>query len=138
MFFDANASDENPQDSRLVLTGMIVADRVSLSLPGDLNADQAVDAADAAILFGAWWTAGGNADITGDQQVDAADAGVLFGAWTGDRDPAHAEIVAAEPVGSPWAVSIAILAILWSRQLAGSDPSWRRKELGDGEWQGSR
>jgi hypothetical protein len=46
----------------------------------DLNGDGAVNAADLAVLLGAWGTA--SADLTGDGVVDAADLGVLLGSWT--------------------------------------------------------
>jgi hypothetical protein len=45
----------------------------------DLNGDGAVDAADLAILLGAWGTAA--ADLNGDGTTDAADLAVLLGAW---------------------------------------------------------
>ncbi len=46
----------------------------------DLNGDGAVDAADLAILLGAWGGRGG-ADLDGSGGVDAADLAVLLGAW---------------------------------------------------------
>lgn len=56
---------------------------------GDLNGDGAVDAADAAVMFGGWGAQGGRtvSDINGDGAVDAADAGILFASWTGDAKP---------------------------------------------------
>lgn len=58
------------------------------SLDGDLNRDQAVDSADAAILFANWGPIPPSdpvADVNQDQIVDAVDAGTVFGNWTGDR-----------------------------------------------------
>lgn len=49
----------------------------------DLNGDQAIDAADAAILF-ANWGGSGAGDFNNDGTIDAADAGELFANWTGD------------------------------------------------------
>lgn len=49
----------------------------------DFNADNAVDAADAAIMFGQWGGPG-TADCFPDGIVDAADAGLMFTSWTGD------------------------------------------------------
>lgn len=51
-------------------------------LEGDLNGDDAVDAADLAILLGQWG-GGGTADLDGSGTVDAADLAILLGAWTG-------------------------------------------------------
>ncbi len=47
--------------------------------PSDLNGDGVVDAADLAVLLGAWGT--GGADLDGSGTVDAADLAVLLGAW---------------------------------------------------------
>ncbi len=47
---------------------------------GDLDADGAVDAADLAILLGAWG-ASGDADLDGDGVVTAKDLASLLGAW---------------------------------------------------------
>ncbi len=47
---------------------------------GDLNDDDAVDAADLAILLGAWGTSGPG-DLDGSGSVDAADLAILLGAW---------------------------------------------------------
>ncbi len=49
---------------------------------GDLNGDGHVNAADLAILLGAWG-GGGIADLNGDSVVGAADLALLLGAWTG-------------------------------------------------------
>ena len=52
------------------------------SCPADLNNDGQVDAADLAILLGAWGpNPGSPADINGDGNVDAADLAVLLGSW---------------------------------------------------------
>lgn len=52
----------------------------------DLNLDGGVDAADAAVLFSNWATAGPG-DLNFDGIVDAADAAVCFTEWTGDTIP---------------------------------------------------
>ncbi|MFO0827302.1 MAG: PQQ-dependent sugar dehydrogenase [Phycisphaerales bacterium] len=49
--------------------------------PSDLNGDSTVDAADLAVLLGAWGATGGAADLNADGKVDAADLAVLLGAW---------------------------------------------------------
>lgn len=46
---------------------------------GDLNGSGAVDAADLAILLGAWGTS--SADLDGDSVTSAPDLGILLGAW---------------------------------------------------------
>ncbi len=52
------------------------------NVPGDLNGDGEVDAADLAILLGSWGSCVGcPADINDDGVVDAADLGTLLGAW---------------------------------------------------------
>jgi hypothetical protein len=59
------------------------------SQPADLNGNGGVDAADLALLLGAWGTSGENpsggssADLDGDGIVNASDLAVLLGAWTG-------------------------------------------------------
>lgn len=48
----------------------------------DLNDDGGVNAADLALLLGAWGpNPGGVADLNGDDQVNAADLALLLGAW---------------------------------------------------------
>lgn len=49
--------------------------------PADLDGDGQVDAADLAILLGAWGTP--EADLTGDGLTDASDLAVALGAWGG-------------------------------------------------------
>lgn len=49
---------------------------------GDLNGDDHIDAADLAILLGAWGTAGPG-DLNDSGAVDALDLALLLGAWTG-------------------------------------------------------
>ncbi len=52
------------------------------SIQGDLNRDDVVDAADLAILLGAWGLPG-TADLDASGAVDSADLGILLGNWTG-------------------------------------------------------
>jgi hypothetical protein len=49
--------------------------------PGDLNGDGVVNAADLAILLGAWGTSGPG-DFNLDGVVNAADLATLLGYWT--------------------------------------------------------
>jgi probable HAF family extracellular repeat protein len=53
----------------------------ALSPSGDLNGSGTVDAADLAILLGAWGSSG-PADLDGDGAVGAADLAVLLGQWS--------------------------------------------------------
>ncbi|MFO0830032.1 MAG: FG-GAP-like repeat-containing protein [Phycisphaerales bacterium] len=48
--------------------------------PSDLNGDSTVDAADLAVLLGAWGGTG-NADLDASGTVDAADLAIVLGAW---------------------------------------------------------
>jgi hypothetical protein len=48
---------------------------------GDLDGNGTVDAADLAILLGAWGPGSGPADLDGSGTVDAADLALLLGAW---------------------------------------------------------
>lgn len=50
---------------------------------GDLDCDDDVDAADLALLLGAWGAANRTADFDGDGVVAASDLALLLGAWTG-------------------------------------------------------
>jgi hypothetical protein len=45
----------------------------------DLNADGTRDAADLAVLLGAWGS--GKGDVTGDGTTDAQDLAILLGSW---------------------------------------------------------
>jgi hypothetical protein len=49
-------------------------------IPGDLNGDGVVNAADLAILLGQWGGSG-SADLNGDGTVSAADLAILLGSW---------------------------------------------------------
>ena len=51
----------------------------SITIPGDLNGDGCVDAADLGTLFAAWGTPAG--DLNGDGTTDASDMGILLGNW---------------------------------------------------------
>jgi len=50
------------------------------AIPGDLNGDGVVNAADLAIMLGAWGTAGPG-DLNSDGTVNAADLAILLGSW---------------------------------------------------------
>jgi hypothetical protein len=64
----------------VALAALIVSNASAVSIcVGDLNGDSQVDAADLAILLGAWGTP--NADLTGDGTTNGADLAVLLGAW---------------------------------------------------------
>lgn len=55
----------------------------SLACSADLDASGAVDAADLAVLLGAWGDSGGglSTDLNSDCTVDAADLAILLGTW---------------------------------------------------------
>ncbi len=63
------------------LTFDIVADAAAQLNPADLNGDGSVNAADLAVLLGAWGSSGPG-DLNGDGVVNAADLASLLGAWT--------------------------------------------------------
>lgn len=70
------------QDGPVEPVGMIF-ESITLRLAADLDGDGEVNAADLAILLGAWGRcAGCDADLTGDGTVDAADLATLLGAWS--------------------------------------------------------
>lgn len=77
---------------------------------GDLNADSAVDAADAGIMIGNWGSSG-LGDLNGDAIVDAVDAGVMFAEWTGDAQP--------RAIPEPATATLLFLAILGIPILCG-------------------
>ncbi|MBL9120434.1 MAG: thrombospondin type 3 repeat-containing protein [Phycisphaerae bacterium] len=58
-----------------------VGDACEASCPADLNNSGGVDAADLAILLGAWGVGGGASDLNSSGGVDAADLAILLGAW---------------------------------------------------------
>lgn len=64
------------------ITGVLSIDGPPQSVPGDINGDGVVDAADLATLLGAWDTSDPMADINHDGLVDAADLSILLGNWT--------------------------------------------------------
>lgn len=63
------------------LTFDIVADAAAQLDPADLNGDGAVNAADLAILLGAWGSSGPG-DLSGNGSVGAEDLALLLGAWS--------------------------------------------------------
>jgi Dockerin type I domain len=70
------------QDGPVEPVGMIF-ESITLSVAADLNGDGTVNAADLAILLGAWGPcAGCDADLNGDGTVDAPDLAILLGAWS--------------------------------------------------------
>jgi hypothetical protein len=46
-----------------------------------VNGDGTIDAADLALLLGAWGTTNGAADLNDNGSVDAADLALLLGSW---------------------------------------------------------
>ena len=55
---------------------------VYVAIPGDLNGDGVVDAADLSILGGAWGSSNTIADIDGDGIVNVADFGIIGRNWS--------------------------------------------------------
>ena len=74
------SSTGEPDDKNVI--DNVVLEFVCTGL-GDLDNDCDVDAADLAILLGAWGASGSPADLDGDGTVAAADLALLLGAWTG-------------------------------------------------------
>ncbi|MBL9119043.1 MAG: hypothetical protein JNL80_03910 [Phycisphaerae bacterium] len=76
------------QQQSVISTGGAIGNPCSFTRPvvlvsSDLNADGHVDAADLAILLGAWGScAGCPADLDANGTVDAADLAILLGAWS--------------------------------------------------------
>jgi hypothetical protein len=58
------------------------ADACEQSNPADLNNDGVVNAADIAILLGAWGQTSGPADVNDDGAVNATDLSIILGAWS--------------------------------------------------------
>ncbi|MFO0827425.1 MAG: FG-GAP-like repeat-containing protein [Phycisphaerales bacterium] len=76
---------DNPDNSvteaaidNIVVSGAVCP--IAPPCPADFNGDHIVDAADLAIVLGAWGGTG-TGDITGDGIVDGSDLGALLGAW---------------------------------------------------------
>ncbi len=69
-----------PSESFKADIGPVELQAIAPSDP-DLNGSGSVDAADLALLLGAWNTVGPGFDLTGDCIVDASDLAVLLGAW---------------------------------------------------------
>lgn len=78
---------QGPQCPQCDYGPMIMADNMQVTPaagpPADLNGDTHVNAADLAILLGAWGTNNPAADLNGDGVVGGADLATLLGAWTG-------------------------------------------------------
>ncbi len=53
----------------------------TVACAADLDVNTMVDAADLAVLLGAWGAVGGSADLNTDGTVNAADLAVMLGAW---------------------------------------------------------
>ena len=51
----------------------------NVTCPGDFDGDGFIDAADMAILLGAWSSIGG--DLNGDKITNSVDLAILLGAW---------------------------------------------------------
>lgn len=90
----------------------------------DINGDGAIDAADAAVIFGDWGR-DGRGDLSGDDVVDAADAAILFGAWSGDSASAPPATVP-EP-NLPLCVGGWLLASLYLRSRSPSESQARNQ-----------
>lgn len=66
----------------MALCVLSVSSTVHADCPSDLNSDNLVNAADLALLLGAWGSNNGDpADINSDDVVNAADLALLLGAW---------------------------------------------------------
>ncbi len=78
LLFDGSIASINLAQS---LTFDIVADAAAQLDPADLNGDGSVDAADLAILLGAWGSIGPG-DLSGNGSVGAEDLAILLGAWS--------------------------------------------------------
>lgn len=66
--------------------GPVVSAAVTLTIaaprcPADLDASGGVDAADLAVLLGAWGSVGGPSDLDGSGTVGGSDLAILLGAW---------------------------------------------------------
>ena len=105
-------SNARPRYMEIFLDDITYSSIGSATIPGDLNMDGSVDAADAGIMFGNWGTvppADPVADLNDDGIVDAADAGTMFGNWTGDAS------VVPEPTMT-WAWAFLVLPGLIGRR----------------------
>ncbi len=79
VLFASAASDLVPFDTNGALDVFAFA---IAALPGDLDGDGSVGAADLATLLGQWGQSGGPADLDGDGVVGSGDLAMLLGAWT--------------------------------------------------------
>jgi len=99
------------------------------SLPGDINGDLAVDAADFGTLAGNFGTGtlASEGDINsavggqGDDFVDAADIGIMFGGWTGDSPSAGAGTAAAHYDAATGEIEVDVNGVVnWYVEQVGS------------------
>jgi len=58
-------------------------DACTRPIPGDVNGDGRVDAADIALLLNAWGTSDPAADLDHSGTVDAPDLSIVLSGWTG-------------------------------------------------------
>lgn len=77
----ASVPDAGAGTAPIVDMGAYEAFEVVVPCLGDLDGSDSVDAADLAILLGAWGGTGG--DLDGSGSTDAADLALLLGAWGG-------------------------------------------------------
>ena len=112
LFISYTAGDGN--DISLFTTG----------IPGDLNGDQLIDAADVGVMFGNWGSIGsGSADgnLNGDEFIDAADAGIMFANWGAGSSPAAAFAATAVPEPSTGILFVlGVVSVLTSRRTIAS------------------
>ena len=74
-------ADERDNARTINDTRFIVSNFRCAPCPADLTGDWVVDAADLALLLGAWGVGSPAGDLTGDDNTDAADLAVMLGTW---------------------------------------------------------
>lgn len=95
----AVASDITDLASNAVVSTPTLDEVYTIPIPGDLNGDSRVDAADFGIVASNWQLLGlgySDGNISGDNIVDASDAGIMFANWTGDPGPVGSPSVQAQ------------------------------------------